>query len=202
MSSANLCQVLVPRALQVVPPDRELVLVRLGRLAQLLSLGLSRRSRGLDVRFRSALDFSRAAAACSSASLPRAASSVNLPDRAVSWSDRAMSISFEERWSRIWKATLTPGSPLRNRNSPSSCLALFLQPGHIGSSAIPEDRRGTSAGATVRHACLMNRHGACVAAVRPELGAAARLMRGGQGQRRDRRPGGSPVLALVCEPRS
>src|SRR5450755_4034168 len=47
---ANLRDVLVPRALQVVPPDRELVLVRLSRLAQLLSPLLSRRSRLLDVR--------------------------------------------------------------------------------------------------------------------------------------------------------
>ena len=49
---ANLCDVLAPRALQVVPPDRELVLVRVGRLAQLLSLGPSRRSRGFDVRLK------------------------------------------------------------------------------------------------------------------------------------------------------
>jgi len=48
----DLRHVLVPRALQVVPPDRQLALVRLGRLSQLLSLGLSGRSRALNVRVK------------------------------------------------------------------------------------------------------------------------------------------------------
>ena len=49
---ANLRDVLVPRALQVIPPDRELVLVRLSGFAQLLGSGLSIRSRGLGVRLK------------------------------------------------------------------------------------------------------------------------------------------------------
>jgi hypothetical protein len=41
---ANLCDVFVPRALQVIPPDGKLSLVCVGGLPQLVSLGLSRRA--------------------------------------------------------------------------------------------------------------------------------------------------------------
>jgi hypothetical protein len=46
---ADPLDVLVPRPLQVVPPDRQLALLCVGRCAELVGLFLSRRARVLDV---------------------------------------------------------------------------------------------------------------------------------------------------------
>src|SRR5262245_49238140 len=46
---ADSLDLLVPRALEVVPPDRELPLTRLGRCAELVRLGLRGGADGLDV---------------------------------------------------------------------------------------------------------------------------------------------------------